>query len=267
MGAGRLRSAQTMVEAQTPLILVSNDDGVDAEGIAALFSAVERLGDVFVVAPETEQSAKSHSLTLHRPLRTRHLGARRTSVNGTPADCVYTALHHPELLPRRPDLVISGINHGPNLGNDVHYSGTVAAAREAAMRGIPAMAFSTGAMAFLSENATLAAKLVERFLQAEIPRGPAPLLNVNFPRQKPVGLMATVLGTRAYNDELVIREDPRGGEYLWIGGSRADHPPAEAADTVATDEGYVSITPLSVDATLPEHLGLAAWVQKAHDSG
>ncbi len=256
-----------MADAQAPLILVSNDDGIDAAGIVALFSAVRALGDVFVVAPETEQSAKSHSLTLHRPLRTRHLDPRRTSVNGTPADCVYTALHHPDILPRRPDLVISGINHGPNLGNDVHYSGTVAAAREAAMRGIPAMAFSTGTLDWLEANAELAALMVQRFLEAEVPKGPAPLLNINFPRREPIGLMATVLGTRAYNDELVIREDPRGGEYLWIGGSRAHHPPAEAADTVATDEGYVSITPLSVDATYPDHLGLAAWVQSSGESG
>lgn len=244
-----------------PLILVSNDDGVEAAGIAALFSAIQHLGEVFMVAPETEQSAKSHSLTLHRPLRTRHLDERRHSVDGTPADCVYTALHHPKLLPRRPHLVVSGINHGPNLGNDVHYSGTVAAAREAAMRGIPAMAFSTGAIGLLESNAKIAASLIARLLEAELPNGHAPLLNVNFPRQEPVGLLATVLGTRSYNDELVIRQDPRGGEYLWIGGSRAHHPPMEAADTVATDNGYVSVTPLSVDATNPDHLDLATWVR------
>lgn len=250
-----------MADSQTPLILVSNDDGFDAAGIAALYQAISHLGEVFMVAPESEQSAKSHSLTLHRPLRARHLDARRSSVDGTPADCVYTALHHPKLLPSRPTLVVSGINHGPNLGNDVHYSGTVAAAREAAMRGIPAIAFSTGAIDLLDDNAAIAAKIVERVLQAELPAGRAPLLNVNFPRAEPVGIVATVLGTRAYNDELVIRKDPRGGEYLWIGGSRAHHPPMEAADTVATDKGYISVTPLSVDATNPDHLGLAAWVQ------
>ena len=125
-----------------PLLLLSNDDGVHAEGLRLLARAVEALGDVIIVAPASEQSTRSHALTLHRPLRVLPLGEGVWSVDGTPADCTYVALHHPTMLPRRPTLVLSGINHGANLGSDVFYSGTVAAAREAAFRGVAAMALS-----------------------------------------------------------------------------------------------------------------------------
>lgn len=243
-----------------PLILVSNDDGYDSKGICALRACLETVGDVYVVAPELEQSAKSHSLTLHRPLRRRAVSDRVTAVDGTPADCVYSALYHPDLLPRRPDLVVSGINHGPNLGTDVHYSGTVAAAREAAVRGIPAIAFSALSLKVLDVAAAHARLLVERFLAAKHPEGAAPLLNVNFPVVEPRGIVATKLGLRHYDDEMIVREDPRGGEYLWIGGAEVKHPPMDAADTVATDEGYVSVTPLRIDVTATEHLALATFV-------
>src|SRR5688500_9165878 len=125
-----------------PLILVSNDDGVYAPGLAALREAVAELGEVVTVAPLTEQSAGSHSLTLSRPLRHREVAPGVHAIDGSPADCIYVALFHESMLPRRPDLVLSGVNHGPNLGSDVFYSGTVAAAREASLRGIPAIAFS-----------------------------------------------------------------------------------------------------------------------------
>src|SRR5687767_6159155 len=127
-----------------PLILISNDDGIHAEGLHALETALAEVGRTYVVAPETEQSATSHAITLSRPLRLRQLAARRFAVDGTPVDCVYVALHRPGLLPDRPAIVVSGINHGPNLGSDVFYSGTVAAAREGALRGIPAVAVSLG---------------------------------------------------------------------------------------------------------------------------
>lgn len=243
-----------------PLILVSNDDGYDARGIVALRNALLDLGDVYVVAPEHEQSAKSHSLTLHRPLRRREVEHQITAIDGTPADCVYSALYHPDLLPRRPSVVVSGINHGPNLGTDVHYSGTVAAAREAAVRGIPAIAFSTLSMRHLDLAAKFAREMVERFLTAKFAAGASPLLNVNFPAVEPKGILATRLGLRQYDDEMIIREDPRGGEYLWIGGAEVKHPPVDAADTAATDEGYISVTPLSIDVTSAEHMGVASWV-------
>ena len=247
------------------LILVSNDDGVEAPGIRALADALRGLGRVVVVAPEREQSANSHSITLHRPLRHRAIGDDMHAIDGTPVDCVYVALYHDAILPRLPDLVVSGINHGPNLGNDVHYSGTVAAAREAAMRAIPAMAFSLAGGGSMEAPAALAAELVTRFLAAELPPGPKPLLNVNFPSGGIRGVRATRLGRREYDDEILIRRDPRGREYFWIGGPQARHRPQEGADTEAIDGGFASVTPLRVAATSPEHLGIAAWVAGPED--
>jgi len=244
-----------------PLILVSNDDGVNAPGICVLREALAPLGEVWCVAPETEQSANSHSLTLSRPLRHRTLSERVHAINGTPADCIYVALYHGSLLPRRPDLVVSGINHGPNLGSDIHYSGTVAAAREGALRGIPAIAMSLCASEGLEDAAGLALSIARRLLEAKLPEGPTPLLNVNFPGPGPKGIRATRLGRRTYQDSITVRRDPRDREYLWIGGPGPDpHAHIEGADTNAVDEGWVSVTPLSIEATRADHFGLAAWV-------
>lgn len=245
---------------QRPLILVSNDDGVRAAGCVALREAMEAVGDAYTVAPEREQSANGHSLTLHRPLRIRQLGDRVHAVDGTPADCVYVALYHADLLPRRPDLVVSGINRGPNLGSDTHYSGTVAAAREGALRGIPAMAFSICDGGELETAAQLAAEMATRLLSATLPPGPPALLNVNFPSGTPKGIRATRLGRRLYADEVVVRTDPRGREYIWIGGPGARHEHVEGSDTEAIEEGWASVTPLMIDVTHASHLGLAAWV-------
>lgn len=246
-----------------PLILVSNDDGVRAKGCRALREAMESVADVYTVAPEREQSANSHSLTLHRPLRHRKIDERVHAVDGTPADCVYVALYHDRLLPRRPDLVVSGINRGPNLGSDTHYSGTVAAAREGALRGVPAMAFSIFEGGDLGHAADLAAKMAARLIEAERPAGPPALINVNFPIGVPKGVRATRLGRRLYADEVVVRKDPRGREYIWIGGPGAKHDPVEGSDTEAIDEGYASVTPLMIDVTHADHLGLAAWIAGA----
>lgn len=243
-----------------PLILVSNDDGVRAKGCRALRQAMEVVGDVYTVAPEREQSANSHSLTLHRPLRHREIDERVHAVDGTPADCVYVGLYHTGLLPRRPDLVVSGINSGPNLGSDTHYSGTVAAAREGALRGIPSMAFSIFLGGDLGHAAEMSAQMAKRLLEAEHPAGPPALLNVNFPIGVPRGVRATRLGKRLYADEVVVREDPRGREYIWIGGPGAEHDHVDGSDTEAIDEGYVSVTPLMIEVTHADHLGLAAWV-------
>ena len=248
---------------ERPLILLSNDDGVNARGLRTLREALRVLGDVVTVAPATEQSAGSHSLTLSRPLRHRALEDDLHSVDGTPADCIYVALYRERFLPRWPDLVVSGINHGYNLGTDTFYSGTVAAAREAALRGIPAIAFSLGPKGSFEEAAKVATVIAGRMLEApgggEGERGP--LLSVNFPPETPYrGLRATRLGRRVYLDEVTVRRDPRGKEYYWIGGPGAHHEPMSGSDTEAVDEGYVSITPLVLDATDPDDLGLVSWV-------
>jgi 5'-nucleotidase len=253
-----------------PLILLSNDDGVHAEGVRALHEALTRIVDVVVVAPLTEQSANSHSLTLARPLRHRIVDGFH-AIDGTPADCIYAALYGKRFLDRRPDLVVSGINHGYNLGSDTFYSGTVAAAREGALRGIPAMAFSlgmsprgTGPRPTMQRSAAIATSLVERMLK--VPLAPdcehAALINVNFPAAfaEPLGVRATRLGRRRYDDEVEMREDPRGREYFWIGGPNAFHDPAEGSDTEAVDEGLVSVTPLALDASRADHIPLATFV-------
>lgn len=248
---------------ERPLILVSNDDGVQAAGNVALREALSSIADVVTVAPEREQSANSHSITLHRPLRHKQYAENVHAIDGTPVDCIYVALYHPRLLPRRPDLVVSGINHGPNLGTDTFYSGTVAAAREAALRGIPAIAYSLVGRADLGEVAALARAMAERLLEATPPPGQPVLLNVNFPAGRPKGARATILGRRLYEDEVTVRDDPRGREYFWIGGPGARHEHVDGSDTEAVDAGYASVTPLLLGMTYAEHLGIAAWVAGA----
>jgi len=240
------------------LLLVSNDDGVHAEGLHALTASLRRLGDVYVVAPEREQSASSHRITLSGVLRHRDLGDNVHTVDGTPADCIYVALNLTGLLPRRPDVVISGINHGLNLGMDVVYSGTVAAAREGALRGLRAMAVSAEVGANMAEVAEHAGGLVERLLQLATPFGAPVLLNVNYPRETPRGALSTRLGRREYQDIVEARTDPRGRSYYWIGGPVSAHDNAEGADTTAIDRGYVSITPLALELTHHAQLGYAA---------
>lgn len=228
-----------------PLILLSNDDGYRARGLAALRAALRSVGDVIVCAPEVEQSASSHALSLHRPLRLFSHGEGVFSVDGTPADCVYVALASGErVLPRRPDAVVSGLNHGLNLGDDVFYSGTVAAAREGALKGVPALAVSAGAGADLDAAAGVSAKLLTALL-AE-PTGPM-LLNVNFPKGQRWDVRATRLGRREYADLIEFRRDPRGKEYLWLGGPLLAHQHVAGSDTEAFDQGVVGVTPLVLD--------------------
>jgi 5'-nucleotidase len=234
---------------ERPLLLLSNDDGVHAEGLRLFARAVASLGDVVIVAPASEQSTRSHALTLHRPLRVLPLGDGVWSVDGTPADCTYVALHHPTMLPRRPTLVLSGINHGANLGSDVFYSGTVAAAREAAFRGVAAMALSMPSSADPAVCAALAVPFVARLLRAleATPPGVTPLLNLNFPHGEPKGARNTRLGVRTYEDIVEVREDPRGRQYLWIGGPSVVHPLVEGSDTEAFDAGFISLSALRLD--------------------
>lgn len=229
-----------------PLILLSNDDGFRAQGLNALRAALLPHADVIVCAPESEQSASSHSLSLHRPLRLFEHGEGVFSVDGTPADCVYTAFFAgTRILPRRPDLVLSGLNHGANLGDDVFYSGTVAAAREGALRGVPALALSAG----LEADRLLAAKEAARIALALFrtqPTGPL-LLNVNIPAGRDWQWRATRLGGRFYTDEVEFRTDPRGREYLWLGGPGVEHRPVAGSDTEAYDAGIIGLTPLVLD--------------------
>jgi 5'-nucleotidase len=231
-------------------ILVSNDDGIAARGLLALVAAIQDLGEVWVVAPEQEQSATSHSLSLHHPLRIRPLEERRYAVDGTPADCVYLAVNH-LMKDRRPDLVVSGINHGPNLADDVIYSGTVAAAMEGSLLKVPAIAFSLVARrAFEFEHAARFARaLTQAALARELPR--RMLLNVNVPgEQPPRGYQVTRLGQHSYGADVVEKTDPRGRRYYWIGGTGYDHVQEPGTDVTAVlDQGLISITPIQLDLT------------------
>jgi 5'-nucleotidase len=229
-----------------PLVLLSNDDGYRSVGINALAAALRKIADVVICAPETEQSAASHALSLHRPLRLFSHGDGVFSVDGTPADCVYVALYAKgRVLPRRPDAVVSGMNHGVNLGDDVFYSGTVAAAREGALKGIPSIAFSAAMDANSTEACALAARMTLA-LVSEPELAPL-LLSVNIPPGEGWKVRATRLGHRIYQDEVDFRRDPRGREYLWIGGPGAEHRPLAGSDTEAYDAGEVSVTPLVLD--------------------
>ncbi len=229
-----------------PLILLANDDGFRAQGLNVLRAALLPHADVIVCAPDGEQSASSHSLSLHRPLRLTQHAADIFSIDGTPADCVYTAFFAGErILPRRPDLVCSGLNHGANLGDDVFYSGTVAAAREGALRGVPALALSADADADRVVAAEQAARIVLALWAAQ-PTGPL-LLNVNIPRGENLPCRATRLGGRFYTDEVEFRKDPRGREYLWLGGPGIEHRPVAGSDTEAYDAGVIGLTPLVLD--------------------
>lgn len=231
-----------------PLILLTNDDGFRAPGLIQVKHALTDIADVVVCAPHSEQSGTSHSISLTTPLRLREHEPSVFSVDGTPADSVYVALcAHGRVLPRRPDLVVSGINHGLNLAGDVFYSGTVAAAREAALRGLRGLALSAGPAADLGGAATCAVGLARAFLAEPLPKpGVGVLLNVNFPAGERWPVRATRLGLRRYEDVAEFRHDPRGGEYLWLGGSRAVHGEAAGSDTEAYDAGVVGVTPLSL---------------------
>ncbi len=232
------------------IILLSNDDGIQSEGLTALEESLAHLGELYTVAPDRAQSSTSHSLTLHRPLRVHELGPRRMSVNGTPVDCVKLALTG--LLPAKPDLVVSGINKGPNLGDDIIYSGTVSAAIEGTLLGIPAIAVSLATFDNFDFRAAaeFTARLIERIQQPGIPAGT--LLNVNvphLPREQLKGWKFTRMGKRHYSETIVERIDPRGGKYYWIGGDDMGFAHDDGTDCVAVHEGYVSVTPLQCDMT------------------
>jgi len=247
-----------------PLVLLSNDDGYTSTGIRTMRDALSARADVVIVAPESEQSAASHALTLHHPLRLREAEPGVFVVNGTPADCVYVALRSDRVVPRAPDVVVSGLNHGLNLGQDVFYSGTVAAAREAALRGIPALATSAHPRADFAAAAKMCAAIAMTLAGTE-PAGPrrAPLLNVNVPRAWNGELRPTRLGARIYEEIVEFRRDPRGREYFWIGGPGVRHEHDPGSDTEAYDAGAASITALLLDLTDPSYAELLTGIAAA----
>ncbi len=233
-----------------PRILVSNDDGIHAEGLKSLVEAVEPLGEVWVVAPETEQSAASHALSLHRPLRIRRVRDRWFSVDGTPSDCSYLAINH-LLKDDKPRLMVSGINHGANLADDVTYSGTVAAAMEASILGVPAIAFSlVSRRHFEFGHASAFARVLAR-AALEQPWPGRMLLNVNVPGDAvPKGYAVTRLGRHSYGYDVVENVDPRGRKYYWIGGTSYQHEDIPGSDCNAVlKDKLVSVTPLHLDLT------------------
>lgn len=244
-----------MAERVPPIrrILVTNDDGIHAPGLAVLEDiAREFTEEVWVVAPETNQSGASHSLTLRRPLRLRHIGPRHFAVDGTPTDCVLLALQH---VIREPvDLVLSGVNHGGNLGEDVTYSGTVAAAMEGTLLGVRSIALSQvyddPHPVEWGTARRFAPELIARLWAAEW--GEGVLVNVNFPACPPAGvrgIAVTCQGRRKIGDQLVERIDPRGEPYIWIGVARREETDVEGTDLWAVARGYVSVTPVRLDLT------------------
>lgn len=238
------------------LILVSNDDGFFSDGIKTLANRLREMGEVWVVAPDREQSASGHSLTLHRPLRARPASKTHKNVfmvDGTPTDCVNLAVN--KLMPRKPDIVVSGINRGANLGDDVTYSGTVAASLEAVLLGIPAIAMSASPHMATDDYqyeaaADFAAFLVGKVLEHGLT--PGTLLNVNVPSETKVGERKCVIcrmGKRVYSDVIEEKLDPRGRPYYWIGGSKVGSRVDPGTDCEAAEQGKISVTPVQLDMT------------------
>jgi 5'-nucleotidase len=232
-----------------PIILLTNDDGVHAEGLAELVAAFDDLGETYVVAPELEQSGVSHAITLNRGLRVRALSERTYAVDGTPTDCVYLALH--KLLLRPPDLVVSGVNHGGNLGDDVLYSGTVSGAMEAAHHGVNAIAVSRvgGRGGQFLVAAAFARALASHVLAHGLNRGV--VLNVNVPKHaaKDARFQLCSLGKHVWRPAVEERKDPRGRPYYWIGGPWDGHEDVPGTDVHAIHRGIISVTPIRASLT------------------
>lgn len=239
-----------------PLVLCSNDDGIDAPHLEALAQRIEAFADVLVVAPERQRSAASHAITLHKPLRLTEVRPGRFSLSGTPVDCVYLAIM--KLCDRRPDVVVSGVNDGFNLGSDVFYSGTVAAAVEGALRGAAGIACSLAPRAPKVDAAIrFAAEVVRAAVAEPMPRGT--VLNVNLPGNGSDEYQWTTLGRRLYEDDVAERQDPRGRPYYWVGGGPAGHDDVEGTDCVAIAKGWNSITPMHLDLTDRGRIAAPPW--------
>jgi 5'-nucleotidase len=236
-------------------ILVTNDDGVRSKGIRVLAEALAPLGEVVTVAPAREVSAIGHALTLHHPLRLEHISGSTYALDGTPTDCVNIAVA--AVLKGLPDLVVSGINRGLNVGDDVTYSGTVAGAMEGALLGVPAIAVSLeqgpGEWEY-GEAGAVARRIAERVLGMRLP--PRTFLNVNVPRRTPLGVRVTVQGARNHATTVTDRHDPRGRPYFWIGEGQDEWLANGDSDHEAIRAGFVSVTPLQTDLTALEMVGV-----------
>jgi 5'-nucleotidase len=245
-------------------ILVTNDDGYTAPGLLALKTALSRLGNVVVVAPEHNTSAAGHVKTMHKPLRIGEVrlldGSTAYATTGAPSDCVALVLLG--AFDFKPDLLLSGINLNCNLGHDVTYSGTVTAAMEGTIGGVPSIAVSAASAEAFPAAAEFAAWLAKQAFERGLPRDV--LLNVNVPAPPIHGVRITRMGKRLYRDELIVRQDPRGRSYYWIGGERPSGVPDEGTDIWAIDNGYISVTPIQLDLTAYSWLeALSAWHLKA----
>lgn len=234
------------------LILVTNDDGIHSAGLLTLTEHLRGMGEVVVVAPDRERSGVSHSLTLHSPLRATEIAPNHFSVDGTPTDCVNLGIHG--LLGRRPDLVVSGINVGSNMGDDITYSGTVSAAMEATLMGVPAFAVSLEVVSDtrpeFSSAARFAARVAQKMTKETLP--PDTFLNINVPcrsAEQIHGVLITRQGKRVYGDVVVEKIDPRGRKYYWIGGGDLGFKDEQDTDFNALKNGYISVTPLHLDLT------------------
>ena len=233
-----------------PLILLTNDDGFYSEGIETLSLHLKELGQIFVVAPDSEQSATSLSLTLHRPLKVKKIKPNIYAVDGTPADCVYLAVR--KLLPRKPSLLISGINKGPNLGQqDISYSGTVAGAIQGTFLQIPSVAISllhdeTEKFSF-DIAAKITYRMVKELLRKKLPEGVT--LNINIPPLPIKGVKIVKLGQKRYNPRIIEKKDPRKNIYYWIGTGNPKAKGDKDSDVMVAKKGYITITPLHTDLT------------------
>ncbi|HVP90568.1 MAG TPA: 5'/3'-nucleotidase SurE [Terriglobales bacterium] len=233
-----------------PLILLTNDDGFFHETIQVLFRRLGTLGSTYIVAPDRERSATSLAITLRQPLRIHHIKPRVWAVEGTPGDCIYFALQ--KLLPRRPDLLVSGLNPGPNLGQqDINYSGTVAGALQGTFLGVPSIAASMLPDRRGRFGLRPAAEVVRRIAASVLAEGlPAGVtLNVNIPPAPVRGVKVTRLGWKFYDPEIIEKEDPRGSSYFWIGTGTPKRVGDSGTDVIAAHEGYISLTPLHTDMT------------------
>jgi 5'-nucleotidase len=232
------------------IVLVTNDDGVHSAGLNALYRAMQDLGDSYIVAPDRERSAAGHSLTLHRPLKATEIRDRVFSINGTPTDCVTLGIN--KLLPEKPTLVVSGINKGANLGDDITYSGTVSAAIEGTIFGIPSIAFSlpSDKHYYFDTASTFAARIASLVLEHSLPYDT--LLNVNIPNvagHMIKGIKFTRQGKRVYDGAIQETFDPWGEKHFWIGGGKPYWERGEDTDIEAVQENYISITPIHLDLT------------------
>ena len=239
------------MEAKKPKILLSNDDGIRSDGLRVLYEVLLDFADVVVVAPDRERSAVGRALTLHRPLRCEQVDENWFAVDGTPTSCVYIGIHA-IMRGNRPDIVIGGINRGPNLGEDITYSGTVSVAMEGALLGIPSIAFSLASFRdFLWEDAaSWARRITLKAYQQGIPKGCCLNVNIpNLPRDEIKGVRVTRQGKKAYSERVEERRDPWGRVYYWIGGEEPNWEAEPGTDYWAVKNGYVSITPIHLDLT------------------